>query len=144
MDQVGPLVGLQADEERAAERRQEEKHPGARPVSLSQPLERLHHRHARADEQEGHRGRQVDTEDVERPGPVTAGGPHRAVAGEKRAEPDGVARQEDPHAELSPALGCQRGLGRFHRPVHRGYVTHVVSLRISGSSGAVNGPRAIA
>src|SRR2546422_3373636 len=33
-------------------------------VAAAQPLERLHHRHARADQQERHQGREVDAEHV--------------------------------------------------------------------------------
>ena len=35
----------------------------------------------------------------------------RAVAGEQRAEGHGVGGEEDPHAELAPALGGERRLG---------------------------------
>ena len=51
----------------------------------------------------------------------------RAVAGEQPAEGHGVGGEEDPHAELAPALRGERRLGGFRRVkvfFHGGRQTH--------------------
>ena len=131
LDQVRPLVALQADEDRAAERGEEEE--DLRPPALAHAdrLERLHHRHARADQQERHEGRQVDAQDVVGVRPVVARRAHDAVRGEQRAEADGVTREKDPHPELAPALRGERGLGGLdgRARVHFSDLAHVSSDR---------------
>src|SRR4030095_15609321 len=48
LDEMVPFVGLQPEERRAAENREEKKHPELAVVALSDPGERLDHRHAAA------------------------------------------------------------------------------------------------
>ena len=112
-DELVPLEGLEAEEHHAAQDGEHEELPETALIALPDRGQRLDHRDAAADEQERHQRRQLDAEDARRPRPGGVAVAERPVAGEQAAERHGVGAEEYPHAELSPALGGERGFGRF-------------------------------
>ena len=80
-------------------------------VALPDRGQRLDHRDAAADQQERHEGGQRDAEDRRRQRPVGIAVAKRPVGGEQAAERHRVGGEEDPHAELAPALRGERRLG---------------------------------
>src|SRR5579884_3292060 len=97
-DELVPLVGLEREKDRAA-----------------------HHRDAAAHEQERHEGGELDPQDRRRPRPGGIAIAQRPVGREQATERHGVGGEEDPHAELAPALRGERGLGRLDVEVVFGY-----------------------
>src|SRR5579884_625273 len=120
-DELVPLVGLEREKDRAAEHREQEEAAQLRLVAVADAGERFHHRDAAAHEQERHEGGELDPQDRRRPRPGGIAIAQRPVGREQATERHGVGGEEDPHAELAPALRGERGLGRLDVEVVFGY-----------------------
>src|SRR5262249_57932378 len=85
--------------------------PGA--VAVLDRSESLHKGDAAADQQKSHDGGERYAKKGGRNRPAGIGETERRVPANQPAERHGVARQENPHAELAPTFRCQWGFGRL-------------------------------
>src|SRR5262245_56157781 len=106
-----PFERLHPEEHQAAEDGEEEEETELAALALPDTRERLDHGDAAADQQERHERGERDAEDRRRPRPVRVAVAERAVSCQQGAEGHRVGGEEDPHAELPPALWGERGLG---------------------------------
>src|SRR5882672_236304 len=104
-DQMRPLVRLDPEERGAAEHRRAEVAEQPLPIAVLDGGQRLHHRDAAADQDEGVEGGERHPQVRGRNRPVRAPQPDRPVGGQEPRERHGVGAEEHPHHQLSPTRG---------------------------------------
>src|SRR6266498_970335 len=115
-DEAGPLPRLAEQEQQPAERGDGEQHGGSAAAPLDRGCPGEHVREARADEEEGERGRERDSQRwLAWLHPLRASPAEDALGDEQAAEGERVRDEEDPHPDLprsgGPVLGVRGPCG---------------------------------